>query len=607
MDLSFKLIADILEIPIPSDSRGKDLLKLVHGHLKRGNGRHWLVVLDGVDEEASHNGRSILELAPKCHNGRVLVTSRSRIVANRLAEQVDDCVVPVRELDGKESAQLLLGGSKSVEDCDAAKLQLAESVAKLLGHSPVALSLAYAYRTTVKDVSLSQYLELIKSPSTGSGSGGTSGRPLAAMTKQEIGVRRAWQLLFDHLNKSEQDTASLMLLVGSLNMQTLRTRFLAEGAGGRNVDASIKILVRHGLVEPYVDRTAICITALIRQSTRDWLDENNQKLVYEERALFFMSRAFPAHDAKDYDNCEDLYPCALAILQFLPPKAVEAKRYRANLVYKVAKFLLVIGKHEAAAQKLDECLRLRNEVPVTTQDIIHAEEIQATMRQVETARAPLENVKAGTTSTIRTNHDVGPNNSSRDMVVVPSSVMSLFKAPTSPNKGQMVVHQSLSSNTQWVETFNLALEQAKQGHHQQAVSHYQAALQGVSAKEGEEGIKNANPATLRILGSLGLTKCALGEFDEGGSMLQFVLERQKAILGPNDPETMVTRHNLAIVLQKTGQVKAACAELQDVLDHRIRLLGSDSPATMLTRQHLARMGGPPSVGGEPVQARVGYM
>ena len=531
------------------------MVGLVHRHLRQDCGSRWLMVLDGLRDDAhltatsgSDKGRSLLEFVPKCHSGRVLATTRFRAVANRLVGQQDSHTIEVPTLEDGEAAQLLTG-SPAVGD--AARLRSAARVAKELGHSPVALTLASTYLHAVKKMPLSRYLEVIASQQPTDPRG----------TKEEVGVRRAWRPLFDDLSKRHPETARFMLLIGVLDVQTLLTSFVAEAAVDRDVDKHIDILVRYGLLEPFVNRTAICVTAMVRQSVCEWLVEHDQKLVYEEKALSLMSTAYPASE-EEHDRCGVLHPYAVAILQFPPPTAAEAKRDRAKLLFKVARYLLRLEQHQLAIQHLQGCLRLGAEDPKRVQSMI--EEAQTAMSRSAPA-AGGGGVEGHRQISLAWSRGV----------VAPAAVASLFRA--GPNDIRVEPGRG------WAENYSLALRLAKQNLFREAESHYVAALQAAARLFGLDDY-----VTLQILGSLAIARCSLGYADEAKTALEFVLARQRNILGPHHPEALVTQYNLALVLQMTDQLEAAGVELQHVLDMRIQLLGHGDSATVQALEQLIR-------------------
>ena len=61
----------------------------------------------------------------------------------------------------------------------------------------------------------------------------------------------------------------------------------------------------------------------------------------------------------------------------------------------------------------------------------------------------------------------------------------------------------------------------------------------------------------------------------------------EGVLGPDHPDTLGLRNNLALVYESVGRFGEAIELLEQVLDERKRLLGADHPDTLTTRSNLA--------------------
>ncbi|WP_240677680.1 tetratricopeptide repeat protein [Actinacidiphila soli] len=62
-------------------------------------------------------------------------------------------------------------------------------------------------------------------------------------------------------------------------------------------------------------------------------------------------------------------------------------------------------------------------------------------------------------------------------------------------------------------------------------------------------------------------------------------------LGPDHPDTLTTRSNLARWRGEAGDAAGAAAAFEDLLADRIRVLGTDHPHTLATQHDLARWRG----------------
>ena len=94
-----------------------------------------------------------------------------------------------------------------------------------------------------------------------------------------------------------------------------------------------------------------------------------------------------------------------------------------------------------------------------------------------------------------------------------------------------------------------------------------------------------HPDTLTARHDLAWWRHQTGDAAGAATALTELLDDQLRVLGPDHPDTLTTRHNLAAWRDWVGDFGAAFA-VAEVLDDRLRVLGPDHPDTLTTR-HLA--------------------
>ncbi|WP_260988218.1 tetratricopeptide repeat protein, partial [Streptomyces sp. CFMR 7] len=80
---------------------------------------------------------------------------------------------------------------------------------------------------------------------------------------------------------------------------------------------------------------------------------------------------------------------------------------------------------------------------------------------------------------------------------------------------------------------------------------------------------------------------AAGASSEELLLRRHVLDNESAVLGPDHPDTLTSRHNLATTLRNLGQYEQAADLHQQVLNDRERTLGPNHPNTLTSRNNLA--------------------
>ncbi len=82
---------------------------------------------------------------------------------------------------------------------------------------------------------------------------------------------------------------------------------------------------------------------------------------------------------------------------------------------------------------------------------------------------------------------------------------------------------------------------------------------------------------------------AAGRTVEAENQLRALVEAQRDALGPEDPNTLARRANLAAVIAKSGRPREALAYTEELLADQERVLGPDHPTTLTTRANLAQL------------------
>lgn len=130
---------------------------------------------------------------------------------------------------------------------------------------------------------------------------------------------------------------------------------------------------------------------------------------------------------------------------------------------------------------------------------------------------------------------------------------------------------------------NLALAYDIKGDFDKAEKMYHSAL-----SEGlKEQTREALVLRFRILGNLVCSYGRQGRLEDTQEVLQTLLPEQIEILGWDHPDTLVTRHSAALLLQEHGSIDVAGKELRRILDAQRILLDPDDPALSRTACSLA--------------------
>jgi tetratricopeptide (TPR) repeat protein len=129
---------------------------------------------------------------------------------------------------------------------------------------------------------------------------------------------------------------------------------------------------------------------------------------------------------------------------------------------------------------------------------------------------------------------------------------------------------------------NMALVLYKQGKYEEAL---QAYLEVYDIRKNVLGPEH--PDTLTTRSNIADVLDNQGKFEEALQVFQEVYEIRKRVLGPEHPSTLTTRNNMAVVLSNQEKYEEALQAYLEVYDIRKIVLGPEHPSTLTTRNNMA--------------------
>ncbi|MEV6408695.1 tetratricopeptide repeat protein [Streptomyces bobili] len=112
-----------------------------------------------------------------------------------------------------------------------------------------------------------------------------------------------------------------------------------------------------------------------------------------------------------------------------------------------------------------------------------------------------------------------------------------------------------------------------------------------------------HPDTLVIRGNLAGWQGEAGDAAGAATAFEELLTDHLRILGPDDPDTLVSRGNLAGWRGRSGDAAGAATAFEELLTDHLRILGPDHPHTLTTRSNVANWRGQ---SGDPASAATAH-
>ncbi|KAM0544234.1 hypothetical protein ACHAPJ_011923 [Fusarium lateritium] len=580
-ECSFKRIAEDRHL-VRDGMDMASVIEAVWKFLRYESSGHWLMILDGMENEellqatsTQHYGRSLLEFIPNSVHSSVLITTQSKTLSLRQVGKVSDNSVEMPTLDEKDACILMLGK----ETGDAYKKKWVEGLAKAVNNLPIGFVLTQIYRKQVEpSMNRPKVLEALE-----------------AHSNEKLPAARAWKLLMDLMKKQHPESVNLMLMMGAIDLQSVPGTFLDRAQTSKQ----IPILTKYGIVEPSVDKRVYHITSAIRECVLEWLIKHpDQKAAIEELVLSTICEKLTP------ETSEGLLPCALAVSKY----QTHSSGMRENMV----KLQRAVFEHYNRAKQfsralpcLQECIKILEADPViknrkdvlaqTKRDVEKTEKNLKTKPQIPASEPDTKSLARAQSDVDRLikNNDYGKDPHKTINRISELANMQLLRPQKKGSDNTLDLYQRIldwhqaKSKADHVGTarhqYNLALAYDSKGGFDKAEKLYHSAL--------NDGLKEKTHEALvlrfRVLSNLVCSYGRQGRLEDAQEVLQTLLPEQMEFLGWDHPDTLVTRHSAALLLQERGSIKDAGGELRRILDAQRSLLDPDDPALFRTACSLA--------------------
>ncbi|KAF4950035.1 hypothetical protein FGADI_8481 [Fusarium gaditjirri] len=558
------------------------VLETVRKFLRYESSGHWLMILDGLEDESllqatseEYAGRSLLEFIPNSVHSSVLITTQSKSLSLRQVGKVSECSTEMPRLSEKDASILMLG--RVTKDAD--RKRWTKDIGRAVEHLPIGFVLAQIYWHEVRSSMKTQ--EVLKA--------------VEAQADEKYPPARVWNLLLDLMKKQYPESVDLMLMMGAVDLQSVPGTLFSRA----QISKQIPILVRYGIVEPSTDKRVYHITSAIRVCVRDWLAKHpDQKAAIEELALSVMCERLTP------ETSEGLLSCALALLK--------CKSHSSAMLENMVKLHRAVFEHYNRSKQypralayLQECIKIleadpkiknsENILAQTKKDVEYIKKAlkkkpqtvaqEPDTRSFTNAQADVDKLSAVNENDKDQEQNIGRVSElagmqlSRRQLKGSNNTVDLYKRVLDWHQAKGKVDHIGTARHQ----YNLALAYDRKGEFNKAEKLYHLALSEALKEKSREALV----LRFRVLGNLVCSYGHQGRLEDTQEALQTLLPEQMEILGWDHPDTLVTRHSAALLLQERGSIEVAGNELNCILDAQRSLLDPDDPALLRTACSLA--------------------
>ena len=599
-----------MKVGIPgwaSQSAVHDKLSLVKNWLESEASGNWLLILDNADDvnimygsPESDDKTSLTRLAtyiPRCSNGSILLTTRTRKVAGKFAPMRN--VISLDALTIDEAERLLADKLGGDEEGAADRNELAT----VLERVPLALVQATAYIST-QCCSISEYLDLYRE-SDENRIGLLSDDFEDDVRDSDIKnpVATTFHITFRHIEEHDRTAADLLSFMSMLDTQAVPESLLPFDENRKAFIEALGTLQAYCLISKREDSPRMIgvqgrsfyLHRLVGIAMRNWLGLSGQLEYWTGEAIEILDMRIPEGNSHEQELWLAYIPHALSLLNSDQSKQLEYGTGRttqqgtlADLLHTVAWCLESKGDFLLATSLSRRCAILRTRVlgPEHHKTLASKHNTAEYLRQQGKWQQAKDIFREVMNLRIRLLGIDDPD------TLITMSCLSLAlcdngeydeseKMRRETLELQLKVHGEEHFDT-LVSMHNLALVLDCRGNYEEAKKLY---TQTLEIKLRVLGAKH--PETLRTQDELAEVLRELGEYTAARMVVENTVEVWRGVVGLEHPDTVHSMTKLGNIQAELGDYDTSVIVLRQALAISQRVLGPEHPDTLHCMSSLA--------------------
>jgi tetratricopeptide (TPR) repeat protein len=600
-DQAYKDIARKVKLPRVDDP-DVDVCELVSDWLNDNDSREWLMILDNADnrdlflqpvnsevpKQVTMMKKPLIDYLPiKLTSKRsLLITTRNRLLGEIISNE-NPCT-EVRPFAFQEAKELLRSRAGDVaeswSDTDS------DTLVEVLGYIPLAITQSAAfvkrYRTPLPRYlkSLEKHEQNLKD---------SLRREFEDYTRERgfpNAVFQTWEVSFDQMRKQEPRAAEMLSLMSMFDRQKIPEDLLRR-PGERDVEffAAIGTLEGLSLITTDLENETFMIHRLVQLSIHIWIEQHNEKALYEEKSLALLAGRFPEGELGDRSVCESLFPHAQAVLRYdLVSKACVI--HRADLLRNIGWFDWQQGRYEMAYHKGVESYELyRKQGGYNDPRTLKSSNLMAFILRCQGKYEESEKLSRRALELFEERLGAEHLDILKSVSTLAIALGDQGKYKEAEEKHRLALEGErkvlgTEHPTILASMGNLAWVLQKQKKYDEAEEINRRALKG---KEKVLGVEH--PETLAGVSNLASLLHSQGKYEEAEEMNRRALKGKEKVLGVEHPETLISVSNLVSLLRAQGKYEEAEEMNRRALKGEERVLGVEHPYTLITLTNLALM------------------
>lgn len=581
-----------LEIAHSKDDDVKDIWKR---YIISKRDQQWLLIVDNADDLVVLYGSDektcgIFHFLPRTLNVRILVTTRFRKIATKLAHRN---IVELLQMTPDE-ANTFLKMAMDIETFSDEEVEpdndqqpndeeAREELMASLAYLPLALSQAVSYMIA-NDMTIGEYLRIFNVAGDGI-EWLKKGLEEGEHNKSQDAIATTWIISFEQIQKKEPAaTTAILLFLAWIEPKAIPMSLLKTLGSDQEVAAALGTLSGYGFLRKRNKEGMLDMHRLVQLATRLWIEESSERKNLMRHCATHFADIFPAADWENRALWQEYMPHAKKVLEHTPNEHISA----VNLSYRVGRCIMAEGRIHDALDLFKYVVARRKETLSEDDDRLldsqhglalaynasgQPKEGIALMEYVVHMR---ESYAEDNVSRLVSQHELGGmyifDERPRDGIIILEKVISIQSKTLSKDDSSILLSQQL-----------LATAYRRNGQTKKAL-----ALQQHISKIRNDTLVEEDPRRILAQHALALAYADADQMDKAIILWEPLVILARRVFTENSPNVLKMQHTLAKAYCLSQQNEKGVALLKIVVAGQREIFAENHPSLLESQQTLAQ-------------------
>lgn len=558
--------------------------------------QQWLLIVDNADDlvvlyGSNENTEGVFQFLPRTLNVRILVTTRFRRIASKLANRNIVELLQMTPEEAETFLQRAMDGEKHPgeedeldEDPQSTDEEARKELLANLSYFPLALSQAVSYMRA-NDMNIREYLQIFNKADGGAIEWLKNGLGDGDSSSSQDAVATTWFISFEQIRRKEPViTEAILFFIAWIEPKNIPRSLLNTLGSEQEVAGALGTLCGYGFLRKHNRGTMFDMHRLVQLATQLWIEESGEKKSRIRHCTTHFAQIFPNDEWANRALWREYIPHAKKLLDHTPQEHISA----VNLSYRIGRCIMADGRpHDSLDLFKNVVAQQKKTLPDDDASLIDSQHLLALAYSesgyVKDAINLMEHV-------VKVRESYADDNVYR--LLSQHELGNMYALDERAGDGIAMLEKVIAIQSKSLPkddpAFLLSQERLAKAYRINGQVKEAVALQEHVTKIQNDTLVEDDPDRIASEHALAMAYSENGQLEEAVAIWEPLVALATRVFTENSPNVLTMQHALAECYYFNGQKKEAVALLQNVVTGKSEIFAEHHPSLLDAQQALAQ-------------------